>query len=117
MAAGGTRGSRFWNSTIQPGYSGKHDPEKAGPEGSRRTSFDFPPVDRTRLPQVLGALRSVSQAARSLRHTEPVTASAHDRGHERTCASSVKISRRANHAAAKPATAATATSWYMITIW
>jgi aryl-alcohol dehydrogenase-like predicted oxidoreductase len=33
-----------------------------GPEGARRTFFDFPPVDRTRAAAVLGALRNVSEA-------------------------------------------------------
>ncbi len=42
--------------------SGKFDPGKPGPEGARRTSFDFPPVDRDRLPKVLDALRAVSRA-------------------------------------------------------
>jgi aryl-alcohol dehydrogenase-like predicted oxidoreductase len=43
--------------------SGKFDPEKPGPQGARRTSFDFPPVDRSRLPRVLAALRSVAEGA------------------------------------------------------
>lgn len=42
--------------------SGKFDLEKPGPEGARRTAFDFPPVDRTRLAAVLKALRAVSEA-------------------------------------------------------
>jgi aryl-alcohol dehydrogenase-like predicted oxidoreductase len=43
--------------------SGKFDPDQpGGPRGARRTSFDFPPVDRTRLRRVLGALRDVSGA-------------------------------------------------------
>ncbi len=50
-----------WSPLAGGLLSGKFDPEaKAGPEGARRTSFDFPPVDRARLPRVLSALRTVS---------------------------------------------------------
>ncbi len=52
-----------WSPLAGGLLSGKFDPEKPGPEGSRRTSFDFPPVDRGRLPQVLAALRKVSEAS------------------------------------------------------
>jgi aryl-alcohol dehydrogenase-like predicted oxidoreductase len=53
-----------WSPLAGGLLSGKFDPDKqGGPEGARRTSFDFPPVDRTRLPRVIGALRTVSQAA------------------------------------------------------
>ncbi|HEY1693807.1 MAG TPA: aldo/keto reductase [Polyangiaceae bacterium] len=54
-----------WSPLAGGLLSGKFAPEadaKAGPEGARRTQFDFPPVDRGRLPQVLRALKSVSQA-------------------------------------------------------
>ncbi len=52
-----------WSPLAGGLLSGKFDPEaKAGPEGARRSSFDFPPVDRARLPRVLGALRTVAQA-------------------------------------------------------
>ncbi|MBX3222647.1 MAG: aldo/keto reductase [Labilithrix sp.] len=51
-----------WSPLAGGLLSGKFDPDKPGPEGARRTSFDFPPVDRGRLPQVLGALRKVSEA-------------------------------------------------------
>jgi aryl-alcohol dehydrogenase-like predicted oxidoreductase len=51
-----------WSPLAGGLLSGKFDPEKPGPEGARRTKFDFPPVDRARLPKVLTALRSVSQA-------------------------------------------------------
>jgi aryl-alcohol dehydrogenase-like predicted oxidoreductase len=40
--------------------SGKFDPDKPGPDGARRTSYDFPPVEATRLRSVLAALRQVS---------------------------------------------------------
>ncbi len=51
-----------WSPLAGGLLSGKFDPDKPGPEGARRTSFDFPPVDRGRLPQVLAALRAVSKA-------------------------------------------------------
>lgn len=51
-----------WSPLAGGLLSGKFDPDKPGPEGARRTSFDFPPVDRERLPRVLAALREVSTA-------------------------------------------------------
>jgi aryl-alcohol dehydrogenase-like predicted oxidoreductase len=51
-----------WSPLAGGLLSGKFDPEKPGPEGARRSSFDFPPVDRERLPRVLAALRSVANA-------------------------------------------------------
>ncbi|WP_437329816.1 aldo/keto reductase [Sorangium sp. So ce381] len=52
-----------WSPLAGGMLSGKFDPEKpGGPDGARRTSFDFPPVDRARLPRVLGALREVAGA-------------------------------------------------------
>jgi aryl-alcohol dehydrogenase-like predicted oxidoreductase len=52
-----------WSPLAGGLLSGKFDPDKkGGPEGARRTAFDFPPVDRARLPRVLGALLAVSQA-------------------------------------------------------
>ena len=52
-----------WSPLAGGMLSGKYDPEKpGGPDGARRASFDFPPVDRARLPRVLGALREVSGA-------------------------------------------------------
>jgi aryl-alcohol dehydrogenase-like predicted oxidoreductase len=52
-----------WSPLAGGLLSGKFDPSKPGPAGARRTSFDFPPVDRDRLPKVLDALRAVSKAA------------------------------------------------------
>jgi aryl-alcohol dehydrogenase-like predicted oxidoreductase len=49
-----------WSPLAGGLLSGKFDPDKAGPEGARRSSFDFPPVDRARLPRVLEALRKVA---------------------------------------------------------
>jgi aryl-alcohol dehydrogenase-like predicted oxidoreductase len=51
-----------WSPLAGGLLSGKFEPDKPGPDGARRTSFDFPPVDRARLPQVLKALRSVAEA-------------------------------------------------------
>jgi len=52
-----------WSPLAGGLLSGKFDPDKKGPEGARRTSFDFPPVDRERLPRVLKALRTVADAS------------------------------------------------------
>lgn len=52
-----------WSPLAGGLLSGKFDGNKQGPEGARRASFDFPPVDRERLPRVLDALRSVAQEA------------------------------------------------------
>jgi len=49
-----------WSPLAGGLLSGKFDPEKKGPEGARRATFDFPPVDMERLPRVLGALRTVA---------------------------------------------------------
>jgi aryl-alcohol dehydrogenase-like predicted oxidoreductase len=49
-----------WSPLAGGLLSGKFDPSKQGPEGARRTTFDFPPVDRERLPRVLDALRGVA---------------------------------------------------------
>jgi aryl-alcohol dehydrogenase-like predicted oxidoreductase len=52
-----------WSPLAGGLLSGKFNPEvKGGPEGARRTSFDFPPVDRERLPRVLDKLRNTAQA-------------------------------------------------------
>jgi len=51
-----------WSPLAGGLLSGKFDPDAKGPEGARRTAFDFPPVDRARLPGVLGALRKVAEA-------------------------------------------------------
>jgi aryl-alcohol dehydrogenase-like predicted oxidoreductase len=49
-----------WSPLAGGLLSGKFDPDKPNPEGARRSSFDFPPVDRERLRKVLGALREVA---------------------------------------------------------
>ncbi|MBL4819455.1 MAG: aldo/keto reductase [Gammaproteobacteria bacterium] len=49
-----------WSPLAGGLLSGKFDVDKHGPEGARRSSFDFPPVDLERLPRVLEALRKVA---------------------------------------------------------
>ncbi|MGC1455910.1 MAG: aldo/keto reductase [Nitrospirota bacterium] len=49
-----------WSPLAGGLLSGKFDMEKAGPEGARRTTYDFPPVDRERARIVLAAMRVVS---------------------------------------------------------
>ena len=49
-----------WSPLAGGLLSGKFDPDKPGPEGARRTSFDFPPVNKDRLRVVLAALRKVA---------------------------------------------------------
>jgi aryl-alcohol dehydrogenase-like predicted oxidoreductase len=54
-----------WSPLAGGLLSGKFDPTKQekNPAGARRSSFDFPPVDRERLPRVLEALRKVASNA------------------------------------------------------
>jgi aryl-alcohol dehydrogenase-like predicted oxidoreductase len=49
-----------WSPLAGGLLSGKFDPDKPGPEGARRTTYNFPPVDEQRLRGVLAALRQVS---------------------------------------------------------
>ncbi len=49
-----------WSPLAGGLLSGKFDLESAGPEGARRTSFDFPPVDKVRTKKVLGVLRALA---------------------------------------------------------
>ena len=51
-----------WSPLAGGLLSGKFDLENPGPEGARRTSYDFPPVDRERAKTVLSALRALSAA-------------------------------------------------------
>ncbi|MGA2506412.1 MAG: aldo/keto reductase [Chitinispirillaceae bacterium] len=50
-----------WSPLAGGLLSGKFDLEHRGPEGARRTSFDFPPVDRVRTAAVLKAMRPVAE--------------------------------------------------------
>ncbi len=49
-----------WSPLAGGLLSGKFDLESPGPQGARRTTYDFPPVDRERGKTVLKALREVS---------------------------------------------------------
>ena len=49
-----------WSPLAGGLLSGKFDLENPGPAGARRSSFDFPPVDKTRTKAVLAALRGVA---------------------------------------------------------
>lgn len=49
-----------WSPLAGGLLSGKFDPDQPGPDGARRTTYDFPPVDASRLRSVLTALRQVS---------------------------------------------------------
>jgi aryl-alcohol dehydrogenase-like predicted oxidoreductase len=49
-----------WSPLAGGLLSGKFDPDKPGPEGARRSQYNFPPVDDARLRSVLPALRQVS---------------------------------------------------------
>jgi aryl-alcohol dehydrogenase-like predicted oxidoreductase len=54
-----------WSPLAGGLLSGKFDltgVSKKGPEGTRRASFDFPPVDMSRAERVLTVLRTVAQA-------------------------------------------------------
>ncbi len=51
-----------WSPLAGGLLSGKFDLESPGPEGARRTSYDFPPVDHERTKRVLVAMRSVAMA-------------------------------------------------------
>src|SRR5262249_7096539 len=52
-----------WSPLAGGLLSGKFDLESPGPAGARRTTFDFPPVDRGRTAAILDAMRRVSQDA------------------------------------------------------
>jgi aryl-alcohol dehydrogenase-like predicted oxidoreductase len=72
-----------WSPLAGGLLSGKFDLEKPGPEGARRTTFDFPPVDREKTKAVLAALRetagesgiSVARAALAWLLTRPFVTS------------------------------------------
>ncbi|MBF0507042.1 MAG: aldo/keto reductase [Nitrospirae bacterium] len=49
-----------WSPLAGGLLSGKFDPGSPGPEGARRTSFDFPPVDMARAGRVLKVMRTIA---------------------------------------------------------
>ena len=54
-----------WSPLAGGLLSGKFDPNKKGPDGARRSSFDFPPVEMGRLPSVLTALKQVAEQTKT----------------------------------------------------
>ena len=55
-------GLMVWSPLAGGFLSGKFDRESAGPLGARRTSFDFPPVDKDRAWPIVDAMREVASA-------------------------------------------------------
>ena len=50
-----------WSPLAGGLLSGKFAPDNQGPEGTRRASFDFPPVDRPRAFRCIDAMRPIAQ--------------------------------------------------------
>ena len=55
-------GLLVWSPLAGGLLSGKFDRESSGPQGARRTSFDFPPVDKERAWPIVDAMREVASA-------------------------------------------------------
>jgi aryl-alcohol dehydrogenase-like predicted oxidoreductase len=55
-------GLMVWSPLAGGLLSGKYGRGQPGEEGSRRTSFDFPPVDRARADDCIDAMRPIAQA-------------------------------------------------------
>ena len=55
-------GLMVWSPLAGGLLSGKFDREGDGPQGARRTSFDFPPVDKDRAFACIDAMRPIAQA-------------------------------------------------------
>jgi aryl-alcohol dehydrogenase-like predicted oxidoreductase len=53
-------GLMVWSPLAGGLLSGKYDRDSAGPQGARRTSFDFPPVDKERAWPIIDAMREVA---------------------------------------------------------
>jgi aryl-alcohol dehydrogenase-like predicted oxidoreductase len=51
-----------WSPLAGGLLSGKFKEDASGPEGARRTTFDFPPVDRPRAFRAVDAMRPIAQA-------------------------------------------------------
>jgi aryl-alcohol dehydrogenase-like predicted oxidoreductase len=51
-----------WSPLAGGLLSGKFSDSAAGPEGARRTTFDFPPIDRSRAFRCVDAMRPIAQA-------------------------------------------------------
>ncbi len=55
-------GLMVWSPLAGGLLSGKYDRNRQGEEGSRRTSFDFPPVDRERTYRCIDVMRTIAEA-------------------------------------------------------
>jgi aryl-alcohol dehydrogenase-like predicted oxidoreductase len=55
-------GLMVWSPLAGGLLSGKYGPETQGPEGARRTQFDFPPVNRDRAWACVAAMREIGAA-------------------------------------------------------
>jgi aryl-alcohol dehydrogenase-like predicted oxidoreductase len=55
-------GIMVWSPLAGGLLSGKFSEGASGPEGARRTTFDFPPIDRARAFRVVDAMRPIAQA-------------------------------------------------------
>ncbi len=55
-------GLMVWSPLAGGLLSGKFGPDTASPEGTRRASFDFPPVDRPRAWACIDAMRQIGEA-------------------------------------------------------
>jgi aryl-alcohol dehydrogenase-like predicted oxidoreductase len=54
-------GIMAWSPLAGGLLSGKFSPQEKGPEGARRTSFDFPPIDRARAFACVDAMRPIAK--------------------------------------------------------
>jgi aryl-alcohol dehydrogenase-like predicted oxidoreductase len=61
MASEGV-GLMVWSPLAGGFLSGKFEREGKGPQGARRTTFDFPPIDKERAWPIIDAMRGVAQA-------------------------------------------------------
>jgi aryl-alcohol dehydrogenase-like predicted oxidoreductase len=57
-------GLMVWSPLAGGLLSGKFNRDQAGPEGSRRASFDFPPVDKNRAFDCVDVMRGIADARR-----------------------------------------------------
>jgi aryl-alcohol dehydrogenase-like predicted oxidoreductase len=51
-----------WSPLAGGFLSGKYSRDTKGPEGSRRSSFDFPPIDKERAFNIIDAMRPIANA-------------------------------------------------------
>ena len=58
---GGRLGLMVWSPLAGGLLSGKFESRAAGPQGARRTSFDFPPMDKERAWPIIDAMREVAE--------------------------------------------------------